>query len=183
MSVAATVATRPCATAPAAMPPATSIRDMSQPPKTSPEGFVSAGIARVRTASSPLASAGVPFAGAVSVDIACISLDGASLLPGHGFRPRHGEAGWRYVLASSGHIAGIINPPGGKGTYWTNEADPPPPTPEEWHKGAARHDGSWWTDWTAWLAARSGEKGKLPPMGSAAHPPIADAPGTYVLEK
>ena len=34
----------------------------------------------------------------------------------------------RYVLASSGHIAGIINPPGGKGTYWTNEADPPPPT-------------------------------------------------------
>jgi polyhydroxyalkanoate synthase len=35
----------------------------------------------------------------------------------------------RYVLASSGHIAGIINPPGGKGTYWTNEADPPPPTP------------------------------------------------------
>ena len=89
----------------------------------------------------------------------------------------------RYVLASSGHIAGIINPPGGKGTYWTNEADPPPPTPEEWRKGATRHDGSWWADWTAWLAARSGGKGKSPPMGSAAHPPVADAPGTYVLER
>ena len=89
----------------------------------------------------------------------------------------------RYVLASSGHIAGIINPPGGKGTFWANEADPPPPTAAEWRKGAARHDGSWWTDWTAWLAARSGKKGRPPAVGSAAHPPIADAPGTYVLEK
>ncbi|GAA0568848.1 class I poly(R)-hydroxyalkanoic acid synthase [Craurococcus roseus] len=89
----------------------------------------------------------------------------------------------RYILASSGHIAGIINPPGGKGQFWTNEADPPPPTPEEWRKGATRHDGSWWTDWTSWLAERSGKKGKPPPMGNAAHPPVADAPGTYVLEK
>ena len=89
----------------------------------------------------------------------------------------------RYVLASSGHIAGIINPPGGKGTYWINEADPPPPTAAEWRQGATRQDGSWWTDWTAWLAARSGKKGKPPAMGSAAHPPLADAPGTYVLEK
>ncbi|HZH45113.1 MAG TPA: class I poly(R)-hydroxyalkanoic acid synthase, partial [Roseococcus sp.] len=89
----------------------------------------------------------------------------------------------RYVLASSGHVAGIINPPGGKGTYWINEADPPPPTAAEWRQGATRQDGSWWTDWTAWLAARSGKKGKPPAMGSAAHPALADAPGTYVLEK
>lgn len=89
----------------------------------------------------------------------------------------------RYVLASSGHIAGIINPPGGKGSYWTNDAEPPPATPEEWRKGATRHEGSWWTDWSAWLAARSGRKGKPPSLGSAAHPPLADAPGTYVLEK
>ncbi|SDE44957.1 PHA/PHB synthase family protein [Belnapia rosea] len=87
----------------------------------------------------------------------------------------------RYVLASSGHIAGIINPPGGKGAYRTNETQAA--TPEEWRKAATKHDGSWWTDWTAWLAARSGEKNKPPPMGCAAHPPIADAPGTYVLEK
>jgi poly[(R)-3-hydroxyalkanoate] polymerase subunit PhaC len=89
----------------------------------------------------------------------------------------------RYVLASSGHIAGIINPPGGKGTYWINEADTPSASPEEWRKSAKRYDGSWWTDWTSWLAARSGEKGKPPSMGNAAHPPLADAPGTYVLEK
>src|SRR3712207_5702972 len=95
MSVTATVATRPCASPPAAMPPATSISDMSQPPKTSPEGLVSAGIARVRTASTPLASAGGPFAGAVSVDIVRISLDGASPLRGVGVLPgrhEHGEA-------------------------------------------------------------------------------------------
>jgi polyhydroxyalkanoate synthase len=89
----------------------------------------------------------------------------------------------RYVLASSGHIAGIINPPGGKGIFWANEAEPAPPTAAEWRQGATRHDGSWWTDWTAWLAARSGKKGKPPSLGSAAHPPIVDAPGTYVLEK
>ena len=87
------------------------------------------------------------------------------------------------MLASSGHIAGIINPPGRKGTYWGNEADPPPATPDEWRKDAKKHDGSRWTDWTVWLAARSGEKGEPPRTGSAAHPPIADAPGTCVLEK
>ena len=89
----------------------------------------------------------------------------------------------RYVLASSGHIAGIINPPGGKGTYWTNEIDPAPATAEHWRQTAARHDGSWWTDWTAWLVERSGERAKPPPLGSTAHPPLGDAPGTYVLER
>ena len=89
----------------------------------------------------------------------------------------------RFVMASSGHIAGIINPPGRKGAYWTNEATPPPATPEEWLEGATRHDGSWWTDWIAWLGTRSGKKVKPPPVGSEAHPPLADAPGTYVLEK
>ncbi|PWC41748.1 hydroxyalkanoic acid synthase, partial [Azospirillum sp. TSO22-1] len=89
----------------------------------------------------------------------------------------------RYVLASSGHIAGIINPPGGKGTYWINDAGEPGATAQAWREKATAHSGSWWTDWTAWLAERSGRKGKPPTLGSAAHPPLADAPGTYVLEK
>jgi polyhydroxyalkanoate synthase len=89
----------------------------------------------------------------------------------------------RYVLASSGHIAGIINPPGGKGIYWTNEGDPPPATAQEWWHGATKHEGSWWTDWSAWLAERSGAKGKPPPMGGHRHKPLQDAPGSYVLEK
>ncbi|WP_448208270.1 PHA/PHB synthase family protein [Azospirillum sp. sgz302134] len=89
----------------------------------------------------------------------------------------------RYVLASSGHIAGIINPPGGKGTYWTNDAEEPGATAQAWRETAAAHGGSWWTDWTAWLAERSGRKGKPPTLGSAAYPALADAPGSYVLEK
>ncbi|MBV1799513.1 alpha/beta hydrolase [Siccirubricoccus sp. G192] len=87
----------------------------------------------------------------------------------------------RYVLASSGHIAGIINPPGGKGIYWTNEDKAE--SAEAWRAAATRHDGSWWTDWTAWLAERSGPRRKPPGLGSTAHPPLEDAPGLYVLEK
>jgi polyhydroxyalkanoate synthase subunit PhaC len=91
----------------------------------------------------------------------------------------------RFVLAASGHIAGMINPPSkGKGGHWTNETDnASPTTPETWLAGARRHDGSWWTDWTNWLAVRSGEKTDAPPVGSATYPPVCDAPGTYVLEK
>jgi polyhydroxyalkanoate synthase len=75
----------------------------------------------------------------------------------------------------------MINPPGGKGVYWTNEE--PAPTAEEWRKSAQKHDGSWWTDWSKWLAARAGAKGQPPTLGSAVHPPLEDAPGSYVLEK
>jgi polyhydroxyalkanoate synthase subunit PhaC len=87
----------------------------------------------------------------------------------------------RYILASSGHIAGVINPPGGKGTYWSNQERAA--TAEEWRRAAAKHDGSWWSDWTGWLAERSGPMGSPPPMGSATQPPLEDAPGSYVLEK
>ena len=88
----------------------------------------------------------------------------------------------RFVLASSGHIAGMINPPGGKGTYWVSEGEATG-SPEAWRKAAERVDGSWWTDWSHWLAARAGEKVKPPSMGNVAHPPLLDAPGSYVLER
>jgi polyhydroxyalkanoate synthase len=89
----------------------------------------------------------------------------------------------RYVLASSGHIAGIINPPGGRGTYWVNDSGKPAVTPQEWREGATAHNGSWWTDWTAWLAKHSGRKVNPPKMGSENYPIVGDAPGSYVLEK
>jgi len=89
----------------------------------------------------------------------------------------------RFVLASSGHIAGIINPPGGKGQYWVNEGNGPAGTPQQWRESTTGHDGSWWTDWAGWLAERAGRKGKPPGMGSEAHPALDDAPGSYVLEK
>ena len=90
----------------------------------------------------------------------------------------------RFVLAASGHIAGMINPPSkGKGGYWTNDTLSPPATAEAWLAGAQKHDGSWWTDWAGWLQAASGQRIAPPPAGSVAYPPICDAPGTYVLEK
>src|SRR4051794_34867837 len=72
----------------------------------------------------------------------------------------------RYILGSSGHIAGIINPPGGKGSYCTSQ--PGAETAGAWRRAAVKHDGSWWNDWAAWLGERSGRKVKPPGMGSNA---------------
>jgi polyhydroxyalkanoate synthase len=87
----------------------------------------------------------------------------------------------RFVVGGSGHIAGVINPPSKGRGYWTN--DKPAGSADDWFAGAEHHDGSWWTDWVAWLHPRSGERGAPPAMGSATYPPLAPAPGTYVLEK
>jgi polyhydroxyalkanoate synthase len=88
-----------------------------------------------------------------------------------------------FVLAASGHIAGMINPPSkGKGGYWTNDINSAS-NADVWLAGAQKHDGSWWADLASWLGVRSGERRPAPPVGSAAHRPIGDAPGTYVLEK
>ena len=89
----------------------------------------------------------------------------------------------RFVLASSGHIAGIINPPGGKGAYWADDGDAAVDTPEAWRQSATKHDGSWWNDWIHWLGEHSGNRRALPAMGSEVHPVIENAPGSYVLEK
>jgi polyhydroxyalkanoate synthase len=87
----------------------------------------------------------------------------------------------RFIVGGSGHIAGIINPPTKGRGYWTN--DKPAATAEEWFAGAEAHKGSWWSDWAEWLKARSGELVKPPAVGNKKYPPLAPAPGTYVLEK
>jgi len=87
----------------------------------------------------------------------------------------------RFALGGSGHIAGIINPPSKGRGYWMN--DKPVKSADQWFESAEHHDGSWWTDWLEWLKPRSGEQVTPPALGSAAHPPITPAPGTYVLEK
>ena len=90
----------------------------------------------------------------------------------------------RYVLAASGHIAGMINPPAkAKGGHLTNDSTSRPATPDDWLAGAVAKQGSWWADWAQWLAAHSGEKVAVPPMGSKADKPLCDAPGTYVMER
>ncbi|HKL68613.1 class I poly(R)-hydroxyalkanoic acid synthase [Salibaculum sp.] len=85
-----------------------------------------------------------------------------------------------FILAGSGHIAGIVNPPvKDKYGYWTN--DDLTLSPEDWQAGAERHEGSWWPAWEKWLRKRSGKKITARGPGSDAHPPLAPAPGTYVV--
>ena len=85
----------------------------------------------------------------------------------------------RFVLSTSGHIAGIVNPPGPKPKHWTNDALPA--DPQEWKDAAELHDGTWWEDWAKWIAQQGGPK-VAPPrqLGSKEHPPIEPAPGSYV---
>ncbi len=88
----------------------------------------------------------------------------------------------RFIIAGSGHIAGVINPPAAKKyQYWTNEVVPP--TVEEWQAGATEHPGSWWPDWNAWLAPLSGPKVPARIPGSGKLKPLGNAPGAYVKIK
>ncbi len=85
----------------------------------------------------------------------------------------------RFVLSTSGHIAGIVNPPNPKAKHWTN--DDHPADPQEWKDGAELQDGTWWEDWTGWIATQGGPKVAAPRKpGSKDHPPIEAAPGSYV---
>ena len=85
----------------------------------------------------------------------------------------------RFVLAGSGHIAGVVNPPvAGKYGYWLNDALPA--DPDVWFEGARHHDGSWWTDWAQWHARLSGEQVAAREPGTGELPALDDAPGSYV---
>jgi polyhydroxyalkanoate synthase len=89
----------------------------------------------------------------------------------------------KFVLGASGHIAGTINPASkGKRSYWTNERLAG--SADEWFGGAREHPGSWWTEWTRWLAPHGG--GMVPArkkLGSAKRKPIEPAPGSYAKER
>lgn len=85
----------------------------------------------------------------------------------------------RFVLSSSGHIAGIVNPPNPKAKHWVN--DNLPADPHEWKANADLVAATWWQDWAAWIGERGGEKIPAPDHeGSDEYPPIERAPGSYV---
>jgi polyhydroxyalkanoate synthase len=84
----------------------------------------------------------------------------------------------RFVLSSSGHIAGIVNPPNPKSKLWTNPELPA--DADAWLGEATESRETWWNDWLEWIVPRSGGMRKPPPMGSTAHPALGPAPGTYV---
>ncbi|NGM88825.1 class I poly(R)-hydroxyalkanoic acid synthase [Parapusillimonas sp. SGNA-6] len=95
----------------------------------------------------------------------------------------------RFVLGASGHIAGVINPPAKQRRgYWAQEAkgaqDSVADDASAWLEHAVEHKGSWWPDWSRWLAAQSGPKVRArKALGSADYPPIEPAPGRYVKVK
>ena len=89
----------------------------------------------------------------------------------------------KYVLAGSGHIAGVVNPPSKpKYQYWTGDK-PNGESVETWMKSAAEHPGSWWPDWLDWLKALDAETVSARKIGGGKFKPIEDAPGSYVKVK
>ena len=85
----------------------------------------------------------------------------------------------RFVVAGSGHIAGVINPPAlNKYQYWTNEQTQA--GFEDWWSGAVEHPGSWWNDWVEWIRPLSGPQVPKRIPGDGTLEVIEDAPGSYV---
>ncbi len=85
----------------------------------------------------------------------------------------------KFVLAGSGHIAGVINPPTKvKYGYWTNGRKYK--DPDAWLAAAKAHEGSWWPDWSAWNKSHAGDEVPARLPGAGALPALEDAPGSYV---
>jgi len=92
-----------------------------------------------------------------------------------------------FLLTSGGHNAGIVSEPGHPGRRYrvtTKKSDDTYVDPEVWAADTPVREGSWWPEWTAWLARHSGEFVAPPKMGAAdaGYAPIGPAPGTYVLQ-
>ncbi len=99
-----------------------------------------------------------------------------------------GSADVTFLLASGGHNAGIVSEPGHPGRSYrasTWSGGEKYVDPDTWQVSADRRDGSWWPVWEQWLAERSGAKAKPPKLGAPeeGYPPVADAPGSYVLQR
>jgi len=84
----------------------------------------------------------------------------------------------KFVLSASGHIAGVVNPPGSKYGHWENNNNPP--TPEEWLATATSVPDSWWPMWERWVSQYSGGEVPARHPGDGKLKPIEDAPGSYV---
>ena len=84
----------------------------------------------------------------------------------------------KFVLSASGHIAGVVNPPGGKYGHWQNDSNPP--TSDAWLASATQYPDSWWPAWEQWVAQHSGGEVPARQPGDGKLTPIEDAPGSYV---
>ena len=86
----------------------------------------------------------------------------------------------RFVLSNSGHVQSILNPPGNPKANYV-ESEKLTSDPRAWYYDASHVDGSWWTQWLAWIQERSGaQRETLMALGNQHYPPMEAAPGTYV---
>ena len=84
----------------------------------------------------------------------------------------------RFVLSASGHIAGVVNPPGAnKYSHWVNSKLPA--SPDAWLEGSEQKPGSWWPEWSKWLGKYAGGKVDARVPGEAGLKAIEAAPGSY----
>jgi polyhydroxyalkanoate synthase len=84
-----------------------------------------------------------------------------------------------FVLAGSGHIAGVVNPVGkAKYQFWTG--GPVTGELEEWIAKAKENPGTWWPHWFTWLKQQAPKRVKAREPGGGKVTPLCDAPGTYV---
>ena len=90
----------------------------------------------------------------------------------------------RFVLSTSGHIFGVVNPvvDPPKRKFWVGEPSSNEPS-EDWLKHAQKQAGSWWPDWLAWLSPKCGPMVDAPKVKAKAYPDLGPAPGSYVLER
>lgn len=87
-----------------------------------------------------------------------------------------------YIVAGSGHIAGVVNPPAKvKYQYWTGGK--PEGTYEDWIAQASEHPGSWWPHWVSWITAQAPKRVPAREPGAGKLKPLEDAPGSYVRVK
>ncbi|QLG88584.1 alpha/beta fold hydrolase [Chitinibacter bivalviorum] len=88
----------------------------------------------------------------------------------------------QFTLSTSGHIIGIINPPGPKckRSYWQG-SPAAAQNADDWLASQTQVAGSWWTNWVEWLRPVSGSQVK-PKLSSRKHAKLCAAPGSYVLE-
>ncbi|HEY7237831.1 MAG TPA: class I poly(R)-hydroxyalkanoic acid synthase [Burkholderiales bacterium] len=133
-----------------------------------------------------LTNCGAPVdLGAVDLPIFVLATREDHIVPWRAaYRTLHllGGSDKRFVLGASGHIAGVVNPPGKKRrSYWTSERYPA--EPEDFIRIATENSGSWWPAWSEWLARHGGGKRAAPTApGSVQHRPVEAAPGRYVKQ-
>ena len=98
----------------------------------------------------------------------------------------HPAADVTFLLCSGGHNAGIVSEPGHPRRRFRISTRSPADLhvdADSWEAVTPPREGSWWEPWQAWLAERSGEPGAPPPIGAPGMPVLADAPGSYVLQR